>query len=67
MIWQIRRLVLLVIPYRAGRCIHNSVPTPVDSSKRPDLGPLEKASATVGTALAKNLNSKLIVQFITYL
>jgi UDP-N-acetyl-D-galactosamine dehydrogenase len=28
-----------------------TVPTPVDSSKRPDLTPLEKASATVGQAL----------------
>jgi UDP-N-acetyl-D-galactosamine dehydrogenase len=27
------------------------VPTPIDSAKRPDLTPLEKASATVGTAL----------------
>ena len=35
-----------------------TVPTPVDSSKRPDLGPLEKASATVGTALAKRSQLK---------
>lgn len=28
-----------------------TVPTPIDSAKRPDLKPLEKASATVGTAL----------------
>ena len=28
-----------------------TVPTPIDSAKRPDLTPLEKASATVGTAL----------------
>ena len=28
-----------------------TVPTPIDSAKRPDLIPLEKASATVGTAL----------------
>ena len=28
-----------------------SVPTPIDSAKRPDLTPLEKASATVGKAL----------------
>lgn len=28
-----------------------SVPTPIDSAKRPDLTPLEKASATVGRAL----------------
>jgi UDP-N-acetyl-D-galactosamine dehydrogenase len=28
-----------------------TVPTPIDSSKRPDLTPLEKASATVGQAL----------------
>jgi UDP-N-acetyl-D-galactosamine dehydrogenase len=29
-----------------------TVPTPIDSAKRPDLRPLEKASATVGQALA---------------
>lgn len=28
-----------------------TVPTPIDASKRPDLSPLEKASATVGRAL----------------
>ena len=28
-----------------------TVPTPIDSAKRPDLTPLEKASAAVGTAL----------------
>ena len=28
-----------------------TVPTPIDSAKRPDLTPLEKASATVGLAL----------------
>ena len=28
-----------------------TVPTPIDSAKRPDLTPLEKASATVGRAL----------------
>ena len=28
-----------------------TVPTPIDSAKRPDLTPLEKASATVGSAL----------------
>ena len=28
-----------------------TVPTPIDSSKRPDLTPLQKASATVGRAL----------------
>ena len=28
-----------------------TVPTPIDSAKRPDLSPLEKASATVGCAL----------------
>jgi len=28
-----------------------TVPTPIDSAKRPDLAPLEKASATVGQAL----------------
>ena len=30
-----------------------TVPTPIDSAKRPDLTPLEKASATVGFALMK--------------
>lgn len=28
-----------------------TVPTPIDQAKRPDLGPLEKASATVGRAI----------------
>ena len=31
------------------------VPTPIDSAKRPDLTPLEKASATVGWALKARL------------
>jgi UDP-N-acetyl-D-galactosamine dehydrogenase len=31
-----------------------TVPTPIDSSKRPNLTPLEKASALVGSVLAKN-------------
>ena len=40
-----------------------TVPTPIDSSKRPDLTPLEKSSATVGQALKlraerKNGNSQ---------
>lgn len=30
-----------------------TVPTPIDGSKRPDLAPLHKASATVGAALRK--------------
>ncbi len=30
-----------------------AVPTPVDAFKRPDLGPLERASVTVGRALSK--------------
>jgi UDP-N-acetyl-D-glucosamine/UDP-N-acetyl-D-galactosamine dehydrogenase len=30
-----------------------TVPTPVDIAKRPDLGPLEKASATLGKVLTK--------------
>lgn len=30
-----------------------TVPTPIDSSKRPDLRPLEKASASVGQALKR--------------
>lgn len=32
-----------------------TVPTPIDSAKRPDLTPLERASATVGQALAARL------------
>jgi len=32
-----------------------TVPTPIDSAKRPDLTPLEKASATVGRALKARL------------
>jgi len=31
-----------------------TVPTPIDSHKRPDLGPLEKASSSVATVLHKN-------------
>ncbi len=33
-----------------------TVPTPIDSGKRPDLTPLEKASATVGRALKARAN-----------
>jgi UDP-N-acetyl-D-galactosamine dehydrogenase len=36
-----------------------TVPTPIDSSKRPDLTPLEKASASVGHALKQRANSRL--------
>lgn len=31
-----------------------TVPTPIDEHKRPDLGPLIKASSTIGAQLAKN-------------
>jgi len=31
-----------------------TVPTPIDNHKRPDLGPLEKASSSVATVLHKN-------------
>lgn len=34
-----------------------TVPTPIDSSKRPDLTPLQKASATVGAALRQRAQS----------
>jgi len=34
-----------------------TVPTPIDSAKRPDLMPLEKASATVGRALKQRLTA----------
>jgi len=34
-----------------------TVPTPIDSAKRPDLTPLEKASATVGRALKQRLTA----------
>ena len=34
-----------------------TVPTPIDSAKRPDLMPLEKASATVGRALQLRLSA----------
>ena len=30
-----------------------TVPTPIDNNKKPDLGPLEKASATIGRVLKK--------------
>jgi UDP-N-acetyl-D-galactosamine dehydrogenase len=30
-----------------------TVPTPIDASKRPDLGPLRRASQTVGSVLKK--------------
>lgn len=36
-----------------------TVPTPIDSAKRPDLGPLQKASITVGRALMQR-NSQYI-------
>ena len=39
-----------------------TVPTPIDSAKRPDLMPLEKASATVGRALKQRRSiSKAVV------
>ena len=34
-----------------------TVPTPIDSAKRPDLTPLEKASATVGRALKQRCST----------
>jgi UDP-N-acetyl-D-galactosamine dehydrogenase len=34
-----------------------TVPTPIDTAKRPDLNPLEKASATVGRALKHRLSN----------
>ena len=34
-----------------------TVPTPIDSAKRPDLTPLEKASATVGLALKQRCSA----------
>lgn len=34
-----------------------TVPTPIDSAKRPDLTPLEKASATVGRALKQRCSA----------
>ena len=34
-----------------------TVPTPIDSAKRPDLTPLEKASVTVGLALRQRRSS----------
>ncbi len=36
-----------------------TVPTPIDSSKRPDLSPLEKASCTIGRALRQRSSDKL--------
>lgn len=36
-----------------------TVPTPIDTSKRPDLTPLEKASATVGKALKQRAQYRL--------
>lgn len=38
-----------------------TVPTPIDAAKRPDLTPLEKASATVGRALKQRYSSTLPV------
>ena len=41
-----------------------TVPTPIDSAKRPDLTPLEKASATVGLALKQRCSdSKPVVVY----
>ena len=37
-----------------------TVPTPIDSSKRPDLTPLQKASATVGVALRQRAASGVL-------
>ena len=37
-----------------------TVPTPIDSAKRPDLTPLSKASTTVGEALRLRADSQLI-------
>jgi UDP-N-acetyl-D-galactosamine dehydrogenase len=38
-----------------------AVPTPIDSAKRPDLMPLEKASATVGRALRQRCSASMPV------
>jgi UDP-N-acetyl-D-galactosamine dehydrogenase len=38
-----------------------TVPTPIDSAKRPDLKPLEKASATVGRALRQRCSASMPV------
>ncbi|WP_043692758.1 nucleotide sugar dehydrogenase [Synechococcus sp. KORDI-49] len=38
-----------------------TVPTPIDSAKRPDLTPLEKASATVGRALMQRFSASMPV------
>ncbi len=38
-----------------------TVPTPIDSAKRPDLKPLEKASATVGRALKQRPSASIPV------
>jgi len=38
-----------------------TVPTPIDSAKRPDLTPLEKASATVGFALKQRRSASMPV------
>ena len=38
-----------------------TVPTPIDSAKRPDLTPLEKASATVGRALKQRCSASTSV------
>jgi len=39
---------------RACNCFIVTVPTPIDKYKRPDLGPLIKASETVGKVIKKN-------------
>ena len=44
-----------------------TVPTPIDSSKRPDLSPLEKASITVGNALkARTLQGPTTTPLVIY-
>lgn len=50
---QARHLTLSADPaaLRAARIFIVTVPTPIDSHKRPDLGPLLRASETVGRAL----------------
>ncbi|MFZ5608260.1 MAG: Vi polysaccharide biosynthesis UDP-N-acetylglucosamine C-6 dehydrogenase TviB [Pseudomonadota bacterium] len=50
-----RQLVFSADPQDLGACtvFIVTVPTPIDRYKRPDLTPLQKASATVGQALKK--------------
>jgi UDP-N-acetyl-D-galactosamine dehydrogenase len=44
-----------------------TVPTPIDSAKRPDLSPLEKASAVVGSALqARALQKVATIPLVIY-